>query len=330
MKTILTSIIAVVRWRSAIRILVVAGIIGSYSLSAAAEPLHEYSGLYVFGDSLSDPGNAYALQGTFSVPPYDPIPSAPYEIGGFHFTNGKTWIEQLAPKLDLRRGAKPAFQRPGIFGNYAIGASRAGSSGSPLQTLAGQVGAFLDDASGAAPPDALYTIWLGSNDVRDALEAAFADPTLATSFLILDAAVAAEADGISQLYDAGARHFLVLNVPNVALAPIVADGGPAAAAIALALSAAFNNRLANALDELTLTASNIDIIHFDTFRFISTVVANPAVFGLNNVVDTCLSFFVIEDVICEQPSRYLFWDAIHPTRAGHRILARQILNILTD
>jgi len=57
-----------------------------------------FAGLVVFGTSLSDPGNAFALRGEASQAPdyqVDPflVPSAPYSRGGHHFSNGATWVE---------------------------------------------------------------------------------------------------------------------------------------------------------------------------------------------------------------------------------------------
>jgi len=47
-------------------------------LPAAATADTDYDRLVVFGDSLSDPGNAYALTGMSLVPPYtDLIPDYP-------------------------------------------------------------------------------------------------------------------------------------------------------------------------------------------------------------------------------------------------------------
>jgi phospholipase/lecithinase/hemolysin len=46
----------------------------------------------VFGDSLSDPGNYYSIYGQVSEAPFAPIPSAPYDEHGHHFSNGRTWI----------------------------------------------------------------------------------------------------------------------------------------------------------------------------------------------------------------------------------------------
>jgi phospholipase/lecithinase/hemolysin len=60
-----------------------------------------FARIVAFGTSLSDSGNAFALRGgTNTAPDYDVdpflIPTAPYSRGGHHFSNGATWVEQLA------------------------------------------------------------------------------------------------------------------------------------------------------------------------------------------------------------------------------------------
>ena len=87
----------------------------------------EYSRLVFFGDSLSDPGNYFQLFGEQAVQPFEPenVPSAPYAIGGHHFTNGPTWAEQLSNSLGMAKSGSPATVAPGIFTNYAVGRSRA-------------------------------------------------------------------------------------------------------------------------------------------------------------------------------------------------------------
>src|SRR5688500_1020490 len=80
-------------------------------LAAAQSP---YSGVVVFGTSLSDSGNAFVLLGDQSTPPdfmLNPllIPSAPYARGGHHFSNGATWIEQYAHSLGLGGSVKAAL-----------------------------------------------------------------------------------------------------------------------------------------------------------------------------------------------------------------------------
>src|SRR5690348_18081439 len=112
--------------------------------------------LVVFGDSLSDSGNAFALLGTVNTPPdwsVDPflIPDRPYARGGLHFSNGATWIEQLARPLGLAGSVRPALRNasPGAA-NYALGGARAreDQADSPLN-LPEQVAKFLSDNGGA-------------------------------------------------------------------------------------------------------------------------------------------------------------------------------------
>ena len=62
-------------------------LLAGYASAAAAG---QYGRLVVFGDSLSDPGNAFVLLTRVSVPPFELIPDAPYARGGLHFSNGAT------------------------------------------------------------------------------------------------------------------------------------------------------------------------------------------------------------------------------------------------
>ncbi|MCX7056079.1 MAG: SGNH/GDSL hydrolase family protein, partial [Proteobacteria bacterium] len=91
------------------------------SVQAAAAP----GRIVVFGDSLSDPGNYYAAFGTLSLPPYAPLPDSPYAIGRAHYSNGPTWIEQLADTLDRSGDARPALRHSAHAANYAVGRARA-------------------------------------------------------------------------------------------------------------------------------------------------------------------------------------------------------------
>lgn len=161
-----------------------------------------YERVVVFGDSLSDPGNAFFLTGINLKPPYSTldeflIPDAPYARGGNHFSNGPTWIERLAKKLAVRGSAKPAFKGKNgkklKMTNYAVGGARARDNGIDIN-LNTQLSAFLSDSQGVASMDALYVIALGGNDVRDAVAALSIDPTGQASNDILQDALIALSD----------------------------------------------------------------------------------------------------------------------------------------
>ncbi|NIA01491.1 MAG: GDSL family lipase, partial [Planctomycetia bacterium] len=106
------------------RVLLLLGVV--LGAPALADP--DYSNIVIFGDSLSDPGNAFVLTGQTSRPPYDLIPGAPYARGGQRFSNGRIWAERFAHEMDLRAG--PAFRNPRVYSNYAVGGARARTDGS--------------------------------------------------------------------------------------------------------------------------------------------------------------------------------------------------------
>jgi len=285
-----------------------------------------YEHVVAFGDSLSDSGNFYALTGQHSLAPYAPVPSAPYAIGGHHFSNGATWVEYLAVTLRTPASSGPALQGNERFQNYAFGGSTA-RAGGLVPDLSTQVGMFLSDKNGIADSAALYSIWIGGNDVRAALESLASDPTGAASGAIITAAVTAIGENAYNLWLSGAREFLILNVPNFSALPAIRAQGPQAQAAALQLSMYFNAALADVLEQLRILPQ-IEIHELDVFSFLNDVAATPAEFGLENVVEPCLSFGVATDAVCNEPGRYLFWDAIHPTTALHAILADAAADLL--
>jgi outer membrane lipase/esterase len=292
----------------------------------------DYSRLIVFGDSLSDPGNAFALTGEQSVPPYDTlddflVPSAPYAKGGHHLSNGATWIEQLGKTLKVNKSVGPAWRVPGVFFNYAVDRARARDAGLNIN-LTPQVAAFNDlTNSENLLNDALIVILIGGNDVRDA--------TVTSNPLILNQAIVAISDNIIALYGAGAREFLVGNAPDIGLIPsiLLADElFPGLAAGATALSIGFNialNDLLNTLEDPIVGLPGITIKRLNLFEFITDIVADPASFGLNNA-DTACVMPGVPPFACKKPDTFFFWDGVHPTKAGHKLFAEKALEALSS
>lgn len=293
--------------------------------------------IVVFGDSLSDPGNAFALNGGQIVAPPDYgmttlseliqlIPEAPYATR--RFSNGPTWIELLGGAIGLGSSVKPAFVgSDGRASNYAVGGATAADltalGGSPFH-LGVQVDNFFldfDVARRGAPSDALYVIAIGGNDVRAALAAGPG---------VFSLSLASVAQNIQKLYSAGARKFLVWNAPDLGRTPALqrlnALAIPGIAAGATALSALYNQGpngdegLKGVLQELA-QLSEIEIIPFNSFGILADIQANPRRFGLIDASNACIQPNVPPLFRCAQPDRHLFWDGIHPTRAGHAIIA---------
>lgn len=276
--------------------------------------------LVVFGDSLSDPGNAFVLLKVLETPPFASlIPDAPYARGAFHFSNGPTWIEQLGLR-EHTLSAGPALLLPRIFSNYAVGGARARQSGDFY--LGAQVGLFVLDFGGHGPRDALYVVFVGGNDLRDALGELQSDPTGATSATTLQNALLAIRDNVLTLYSAGARKFLIANAPDLGLTPAVRYLGPGAVFAAQMLATQFNGGLDQILTGLqSAYGPGISIARLDVFKILHDIVDAPAKVKLANVTDPCIAIGTLVNPYCLRPDTYLFWDGIHPTKAGHGILA---------
>jgi outer membrane lipase/esterase len=281
-----------------------------------------YSSLVVFGDSLSDSGNNAIVIDTQIAPPGTPpgtlrtptpivsatfIPSLPYASN--RYSNGPVWIEQFAAKLGLSA-------LPSVAGgtNYAFGGARTGPAGSSFPfSLTDQVQLFLGDSGGVAQADALYVVAGGGNNARDAAELALAggDATDIITAYVNDIATI-----LTQLSGAGAKDILLVNVPNIGLTPAIQNISPAAAAGASALAAGMNTALNGALANL-LPALQADIKVFDFFTAFTQVVTSLGAFGLTDVKSTCA--FIAACIA--NPDTTLFWDGIHPTTAGHSLVA---------
>ncbi len=293
--------------------------------SAGVTAAGAYTRIVAFGDSLVDPGNAFTLLHTSAVPPFEPVPSAPYARGGHHFSNGATWVEQLGASLGLNPSPGPALQVPLVFSNYAVGGSRARAVG-PVH-LTTQVDRFLADFGGIAPNDALYVIHIGGDDLRDALVALETDASGATSMAILGEAVSAIQANIGALALAGAHTFLVPNGPDLSLVPEVRLAGPAAQAAGQFLAASFNTLLEAMLNGLE-EPLGVKFFRLDIFDLIHEIVAAPVAFGLTEVEEPCITPLTRVSPFCSQPDGFLFWDAIHPTRVGHGIITSRALAVL--
>jgi phospholipase/lecithinase/hemolysin len=65
------------------------------------------------------------------------------------------------------------------------------------------------------------------------------------------------------------------------------------------------------------------VVRLDVFRILNEIVAAPAAVGLTDVTQPCIALDTRRNAFCKNPGQFLFWDGIHPTRAGHRILAER-------
>jgi phospholipase/lecithinase/hemolysin len=271
-----------------------------------------FTSIFAFGDSLSDAGNVFIATG-------GAIPAPPY-VGG-HFSNGPTWVEDLSQSLGL--GTLTPSLAGGTdfaFGGAVTGPAVPGATPTAIPTITQQVGLFNTATLGHAPSSALYTVWIGSNDVFQALADVGGGLSPATAKTDLANAAQTAAAAINTLASEGAKTFIVPLVPDLGKTP-TANGNPITALAATALSAAYDTALVT--DVSALAASDGITVHFlDTFSLIDNVVADPTAFGYTDVTDPCYTGpFTGGGSACSDPNSFLFWDLQHPTEPGHQAIA---------
>ena len=114
---------------------------------------------------------------------------------------------------------------------------------------------------------------------------------------------------VDSLQAAGAQHIVVWDVPNLGIAPAVNAEGSFASLLGNLVSKTMSNLLASRM------SGEAGVTLFDLYALSSDWVANPDAYGFANVTDACGGI-----VGCD-PSTYAFWDGIHPTSAGHALIA---------
>ena len=253
-----------------------------------------FSRVYSFGDSLSDNGNQFSMSW---------YPPDPYWEG--RFSNGPVWVEQLAAVLRLEEdGLK----------NFATG----GATTTTVHTA--QVQPLVVASGGQLPGDALYLYWAGANDLLTLLS----NPTGNPFFIVLNAMNQTSA-ALNSLAGAGARNIVVANLPDFSKIPRVkALNDPTLIPAIQTLVEFYNGRLASTI-ALVESQTGLDIIEVDTYSLVQNIHADPRRYAITNVEESVL---LPGGGLRRGAEGYLYFDDIHPTFSGHRIVMLSVFAAL--
>ena len=295
------------------------GVAAALTMATSHAQAAPYTALYAFGDSLSDAGNIYAA--TSGTQPVSP----PYSQG--RYTNGPVWVQDLGASL----GLGPIT--PSLTGgtDYAYGGAQTGTTAVHTAN-ATDLPSQLTQFQAAVPhpaASALYTLWIGANDLFKIL----GTPGITPSAAIVDAnqAIANVATFVSGLAQDGAKTLVLVTVPDLGKVPDITAQGVAASAAASQLSAYFDQALVSTVGGIaTSSGMTLDIVN--SYAVIDTAVANPSAYGYTNVSAPCWTgtfTSASSGTLCATTeaaqNQYLFWDGVHPTASGHQIIANLAL-----
>ena len=275
-------------------------------LAAAPGTATAFTGLVVFGDSLSDNGNLFAAT-TSLFGLGNGFPGTPYFNG--RFSNGIVAAEYLATGLGLNN--------PAQFMNFAVGGAQTGANGSggAGTGMRSQVDLFITGLGAAsANSGALYMLWGGANDLLQADPATLLDPVARTA--LVTTSVTNLVGEVQSLYLKGARNFLLPLLPDIGKTPYALGlFGGSFSAPASQIAAGYNAALLGGYSQLAAMLPDEKFYSFDTFAATNAVIP-----GFANSTGQCLADGKFPDC-----TGYMFFDDRHPTTATHALLGQQML-----
>nr|ATZ76728.1 Lip112 [uncultured bacterium] len=336
------------------------------SVHAAYQPDHHYKKikksefhrLVSFGDSLSDAGT-YKV-GTISA------------FGGGQFTvnssNTRIWTTIIAEKLGLN---PPCAAQTGLDGDPALGLSAMPPVNHPECTNYAQGGARVTNPVGIGnkltgganaslgfltvpvmqqiqnhldahhdkfDEEDLVTVMAGANDIFFQLalmQAGATDPT--TAFVSITNAADELAGAIkTNIIGKGAKHVVVLNIPDIAITPMSRGFDVQTLGLIDAMVQTFNYQLFLGLQ------NNTHVLYIDAYADSYSQYTNPGAYGLTNVTDTACDLtpeknFLGSSLICSSSNlaanatnTFMFADMVHPTPYGHSLIAKLVSNSMRE
>jgi phospholipase/lecithinase/hemolysin len=265
----------------------------------------DISNLVVFGDSLSDNGNLFALFGR----------SSPHSWEG-RASNGPVYAEQLAQLLGLQlddrafAGAEASDSSPPVLPI------------SPLINLPHQVAGYIAQLGGnSAPLGTAALINIGSNDYDAYFQSNLPkDPQSVHNFVT--SVVGSIEQAIDALTDAGIEKIILFTLPDFGAALL--GGPPQVAAFAHNLALANNT----ALEQMAASHPNVQVV--DVFPLTDAIFTDPHSFGFTAPLNLTWVSLLEAQSTQFAPNEVASFDGAHPTTAAHGIYAAFADAVLTS
>ncbi|XP_061351654.1 GDSL esterase/lipase At2g40250 [Gastrolobium bilobum] len=330
------------------------------SIPNSATATHPVSAVFAFGDSTIDSGNNNRFNTLFRGDhlPYGRDFSGHIPTG--RFSNGKIATDYLTQILGVKE-VLPAYLDPHITDHDLLTGVSFGSGGSGLDINTATLTRVMDlnaqfelfeealmrmrrvvgvEKANEIIENALFVISTGTNDM---LYNAYLLPTRIIRYGSIsgyqDFLLQNLHSFIQRLYGAGARRIMVAGLPPIGCLPIQVTINsilPSQHWLQRVCnvqqnvdSEAYNTKLQSHVRLLQTILSGAKVAYFDIYTPILDMVLSPTKYGFQQALQGCCGTGLIEmgpvcnvlDLTCSDPSKYLFWDAVHLTQTGYYFLA---------
>ncbi|KAK9948366.1 hypothetical protein M0R45_003947 [Rubus argutus] len=329
-----------------------------HNVAETTQPRNETTpAVFTLGDSILDTGNNdYIISITKSdFPPYGRDFMGGRPTG--RFSNGRVPSDFIAERFGVKK-ILPAYLDPSLqLEDILTGVCFAsgGSGYDPLTprlqsafSLSDQLVFFKEyktkinaavgvERTATILSESIYVVSVGSNDMANTY---FSTPLRRPHYDIstyTDLLLESASNFVQELYALGARVIGVFNLPPLGCLPSqrTRHGGIERACYEAENEAAilFNSKLSPLIDSLNKRLPEARVIYLDIFNPLLSMIQNPAQYGFEVVDRGCCGTGDIEagplcnvasPGTCSDASKYIFWDAYHPTEKAYGILTSMI------
>ncbi|KAK6160969.1 hypothetical protein DH2020_004350 [Rehmannia glutinosa] len=316
---------------------------------------------FVFGDSLVDAGNNNYI---LSLSKADFVPNG-IDFGEptGRYTNGRTIVDIIGQEIGLG-GYTPPYFAPTTAGvtilqgvNYASGGggilnytgkifggrinldAQMDNFANTRQEIMTRIG---DAAAKKLLKNALFSVTIGSNDfINNYLTPCVSkvEQQLVSPESFVGAMISRYRIQLMRLYSMGARKIVVANVGPIGCIPFQREINPSAGDGCVVfpnqVAQIFNSQLRGLVKELGANLLGSTFIYADVYRIVDDIIQNYSSYGFENANSACchvggryggLIPCGPTSKVCEDRSKYVFWDAYHPTDAANFIIAMRLID----
>ena len=275
-----------------------------------------FTDFITFGDSTVDVGNIFLT--TQQITPNNPTPPSPPYFNG-RFSNGPLINEILAEEIGL------SASTPSLAGgnNYAFGGSELGSGDDGGENNGGepsvgeQINLYLAEDTPTATD--VFFISAGSNNIVSDLGGTPAE--ILANIPETDEVLADLTENITTLAAAGAKNFIISNLPPFGSTPLLTDLG-VSDKVNTAVNE-FNESLDTELDNLE-DELGVEIHELDIAGESAKLLENPADFGLTDTTNRALNASAVDPQT--DPTKFFWWDDIHGTTTTYNLVAQNLID----
>ncbi|KAI0904397.1 hypothetical protein F4823DRAFT_615111 [Ustulina deusta] len=286
---------------------------------------------FIFGDSYTQTGFDYTQAQPSASNPFG-NPTYP----GYTSSNGPNWVGYLTVKYN----ASSLLTYNLAYGGATVDASLVTPYDSSVKSLKDQVESeFIPGYTGNSAKatwtgdDSIFAVWIGINDIGNSYWNG-ADATDALNAQIFDVISSL----VDQIYAAGGRNYVLINVPPLDRTPLIIPQGDWAVSVSGADVASWNQKVANFAEDLKAKADT-NVWVYDANKSFGEVIDDPQshaeTAGLTNTTDYCAAYqngTPAQDTLdasCGVPVNQYFWlNNLHPTSAIHEVVAKGVADLL--